>query len=88
MTNETNNTFSDDQLRKLVETIESLEQEKAETASYIKEAYDEAKAFGFDVKILRKVIALRRKGTAQNEEEAALTAIYMDSLKVTSGAAE
>ena len=48
------------ELKAIVERIERLEDEKATIAADIKEVFSEAKATGFDVKILRKVIALRK----------------------------
>src|SRR6185503_18922407 len=53
--------FAKGQLKSLVERIEKLEEEKKAVAGDIKEIYAEAKAHGFDTKILRKVIGLRKK---------------------------
>lgn len=68
------------QLRSIVERIERLEEEKATIADDIKEVYAEAKANGFDVKILRKVVRLRKVDTAEREEEEALIDLYMHAL--------
>jgi uncharacterized protein (UPF0335 family) len=68
------------QLRALVERIERLEEEKAAIAQDIKEVYAEAKANGFDTRILRKVITLRKKDAAEREEEEAVLALYMSAL--------
>jgi len=68
------------QLRSIVERIERLEEEKATIAADIKEVYAEAKANGFDVKILRKVVRLRKIDTAERQEEEALTELYMHAL--------
>ena len=58
---DTKTTFAKGQLRSLVERIERLEEEKRALAGDIREVYGEAKANGFDTKILRKVLTIRRK---------------------------
>lgn len=68
------------QLRSIVERIERLEEEKATISGDIKEVYAEAKANGFDPKIIRKVVALRKKEAAAREEEQALLDTYMGAL--------
>lgn len=68
------------QLRSIVERVERLEEEKATIAADIKEVYAEAKANGFDTKILRKVVRLRKVETAEREEEAALIDLYLHAL--------
>jgi len=67
-------------LRSIVERIERLEEEKATIADDIKEVYAEAKANGFDVKILRKVVRLRKIDAAEREEEEALIDLYLHAL--------
>ncbi|PIP97835.1 MAG: DUF2312 domain-containing protein, partial [Rhodobacterales bacterium CG18_big_fil_WC_8_21_14_2_50_71_9] len=57
------------QLLAIIERIERLEEEKKEVTEQIKEVYAEAKGNGFDVKTLRKVIALRRKDPEERSEE-------------------
>jgi uncharacterized protein (UPF0335 family) len=76
----TKTTFAHGQLKSLVERIERLESEKAATAGDIKEVYAEAKANGFDTKILRKVISLRKKEAAAREEEQSMLEVYMAAL--------
>lgn len=51
---------TDDRLRLLIERIERLEEEKKGTADDIRDVYGEAKAVGYDPKIMRKVVALRK----------------------------
>ena len=68
------------QLRSLVERIERLEAEKTAIASDINEIYAEAKAHGYDTKILRRVIALRKKDRAERQEEATILTLYMTAL--------
>lgn len=72
--------FAEGQLKSLVERIERLEEEKRALSGDIKEVYAEAKANGFDNKILRKVIALRKKDAVEREEEEALVALYFGAL--------
>lgn len=73
-------TFAHGQLKDLVERIERLEEDKAAIASDIKEVYAEAKANGFDTKILRKVVSLRKKEAAAREEEQSMLEVYMSAL--------
>ena len=73
-------TFARERLRQLVDRIERLEEEKKTIAEDIKEVYAEAKALGFDTKVLRKVIAMRRKDPQEREEEEAMLALYMQAL--------
>ena len=80
--------FAQGQLRSLVERIERLEEEKKAIAGDIKEVYAEAKANGFDTKILRKVIALRKKETAEREEEQSMLDLYLSALGMIPGETE
>ena len=68
------------QLASIVERIEKLEDEKAMLAEDIKEVYAEAKANGFDTKILRKIVALRKQDADKRREEQAVLAVYMTEL--------
>jgi uncharacterized protein (UPF0335 family) len=68
------------QLKAIVERIERLEEDKAAIAADIREVYSEAKANGFDAKILRKVISLRKKEAAEREEEQSMLEVYMSAL--------
>lgn len=72
--------FSADQLNQLVARIERLEEEKKALADDIREVYAEAKAHGFDTKILRQVIKLRKLDRAELAEQESLLEIYMDAL--------
>jgi uncharacterized protein (UPF0335 family) len=71
---------SADQLRSIIERIERMEEEKAGIASDIADIYAEAKGNGYDVKILRKVIAARKKDAAERDEEEHLLQSYMNAL--------
>lgn len=68
------------QIKALVERIEKLEEEKEMIAGDIKEIYAEAKGNGFDPKIIKKVVALRKQDAQKRAEEQALLATYMDAL--------
>jgi uncharacterized protein (UPF0335 family) len=67
-------------LKTIVERIERLEEEKAGIAADIKEIYAEAKGDGFDVKILRKVVRLRKQDKAKRQEEEALLDLYLSAI--------
>jgi uncharacterized protein (UPF0335 family) len=67
-------------LRTIVERIERLEQEKAEVMEQIKEVFAEAKGAGFDVKILRKVVRLRKQDRAKRQEEEAILDLYLSAI--------
>lgn len=73
-------TIAQGQLRSFVERIERLEEEKTAIAADIKEIYAEAKGNGFDTKTLRKVISLRKKDTAERQEEEAMLELYLHAL--------
>lgn len=69
-----------DQLRAFVERIERLEEEKASIAGDIKEIYAEAKGNGFDTRVLRQVIRLRKMDRAERLEQEALLELYLSAL--------
>lgn len=71
---------TNNQLKALIERIERLEAEKAAIAADIKDVYAEAKGTGFDPKIMKKLIAMRKQDSAKRLEEQALIATYMDAL--------
>ena len=77
---DTKTSFAQGQLRALVERIERLEEEKKTIAADIKEVYAEAKGNGFDTKILRKVVSLRKKDPGERDEEQAILDLYMAAL--------
>jgi uncharacterized protein (UPF0335 family) len=70
-----------DQLRTLVERIEHIEAEIKELNEGKKEIYIEAKGNGFDVKVLREVIRLRKQDQKQRDEQESLLEVYMSALK-------
>jgi len=69
-----------DQLKAFVERIERLEEEKKAIAEDIRDVYAEAKGNGFDIKALRKLIALRKKDLQERKEEEAILELYMQAL--------
>ncbi len=69
-----------DELRSFVERFERLEAEKQDIADQQKEVMAEAKGRGYDVKILRKVIALRKKDPQEISEEEAVLELYREAL--------
>ena len=80
--------ISAQQLRNFVDRIERLEQDKAGIMDDIKDTYAEAKALGYDVKILRKVISLRKKEAAEREEEQSMLDLYLAALGMVPGETE
>ena len=69
-----------DQLRAFVERIERLEEEKKTIADDIKDVYGEAKGNGFDVKVLRKVVRIRKQDRAKRLEEEAILDLYLSAI--------
>lgn len=69
-----------ERLNQFVDRIERLEGEKAELVADINEVFSECVAFGLDKKIIRKVIAARKKDANERAEEEALMTIYMEAL--------
>lgn len=71
-----------DRLRSLIERIERLEEEKAGISSDIRDIYAEAKGVGFDVKIMRAIIKLRKMNSADRDAEDYLIETYRKALDV------
>ena len=69
-----------EELRKIVERVERLEDQKSEVALDIKDVYTEAKSAGFDVKTLRKLVALRRQDAESRKAAAAMLETYAQAL--------
>jgi uncharacterized protein (UPF0335 family) len=70
-----------DQLRTIVERIEQVEEEIRELTEARKEIYLEAKSNGFDVKVLREVIRVRKQDQKEREEHETLLDIYLRAIK-------
>ena len=69
-----------DRLRSLIERIERLEEEKKAIASDIRDIYAEAKGAGFDVKIMKTIIKLRKMNAADRDEQDMLLDTYRRAL--------
>jgi len=73
-------TFAAERLRSFIERVERLEEEKAAIQGDVKEVYAEAKGEGYDTKILRQVVRLRKMDRAQRQEQEALLELYLSAL--------
>ena len=81
LNNETNISQSkDDRLKSLIERVERLEEEKKALADDIKDIYAESKSVGFDVKIMRQIIRLRKMNEADRQEQESLLDTYTHGL--------
>lgn len=69
-----------DQLRAFVERIERLEEEKKSIADDIKDVYGEAKAMGYDTKVMRKVVSIRKQDQNERLEHEAILDTYLHAL--------
>jgi uncharacterized protein (UPF0335 family) len=67
-------------LRTVIERLERLEEDKAAVMADMKEVFAEAKGEGYDVKILRKVIRIRKQDKAKRQEEDAILDLYLSAL--------
>jgi uncharacterized protein (UPF0335 family) len=72
--------FAKDRLRGFVERVERLEEEKKALSDDIKEVYAEAKGEGFDVKIMRQVVRMRKMDKADFQEAEAMLDLYLTAL--------
>ena len=72
--------FAVDQLRSLIERVERLEEEKSALTADLREVYSEAKGQGFDTKIMRQVVRLRKLDRADFQEREAVLDLYMSAL--------
>jgi uncharacterized protein (UPF0335 family) len=69
-----------DRLRSIIERVERLEEERKALAGDIKDIFAEAKSAGFDVKVIRQIISIRKKEPAEVEEQQSLLDLYMRAL--------
>ena len=69
-------TVSDEQLRLFIERIERLEEEKKGIADDIRDTYNEAKSQGYDPKIMRQIVRLRKMDAASRQEQDELLDLY------------
>lgn len=76
-----------DQLRAIIERVESALDERREANELIREIYAEAKGNGFDTRTLRRVVSLRQKDPAEREEAEAMLDLYLHALGLGHGEA-
>nr|WP_321460138.1 DUF2312 domain-containing protein [uncultured Cohaesibacter sp.] len=74
-----------DQLRAFVERIERLEEEKKAISDDIKDVYAEAKGNGYDVKVMRQIVRLRKQDSNERQEMEALLDLYLHALGMAAG---
>lgn len=74
------NMATQNQLKQFIEQIERLEEEKKAIADDVKDKFAEAKAVGFDVKVMRQILRLRKKGRDERMEEEAVLETYLHAL--------
>lgn len=72
--------FAKDVLLSFIRRVERLEEEKAALSADIKEVYAEAKGTGFDTKIMRMVVRLRKLSKADLQEQEAMLDLYMTAV--------
>jgi uncharacterized protein (UPF0335 family) len=72
--------FAKDQLKAIVERIERLEEEKKTISDDIRDVYAEAKGNGYDVKVLRTIIRLRKQDANERQEHDTILETYMQAL--------
>lgn len=79
-----NNTSADsvagDQLQAFIERIERMEEEKAAIAGDIKEIYAEAKGNGFNTKVMRRIVNIRKQDANERLEQEVILELYMNAL--------
>ncbi|MCP5369198.1 MAG: DUF2312 domain-containing protein [Rickettsiaceae bacterium] len=76
------NVIAADVLKQYITKIERLESDKADIAEDIKQIYDEAKANGFDTKIMKQVLRLKKKDKNSLAEEEAILELYRSALEI------
>jgi uncharacterized protein (UPF0335 family) len=74
------NGFVAGQLKSLIERIERLEEEKGALTADIREVYAEAKGHGFEIKIMRQVVRMRKLDKAERQEQEAVLDLYLSAL--------
>ena len=74
------NATAQGRLRTIIERLERLEEDKQAVMTDMKEVFAEAKGEGYDVKVLRKVLRLRKQDKAKRQEEEAILDLYLSAL--------
>jgi uncharacterized protein (UPF0335 family) len=77
---ESSNVIAGDRLQNLVDRIERMEEERKALSSDIKDIYTEAQSSGFDKKVLRRLLAIRRQDAAEVDEQETLLDVYRRAL--------
>ncbi|QNT79401.1 DUF2312 domain-containing protein [Entomobacter blattae] len=77
---ESTSNIAADRLRSIIERIERLEEERKALSGDIKDIYIEAKSAGFDVKVIRELLKIRKQEPAEVEEQETLLDIYRRAL--------
>jgi uncharacterized protein (UPF0335 family) len=72
----------DDRLKSFIERVERLEEEKSNILADIKEVYSEARSIGYDPKIMRKVLIIRKMDVDERLEQEALLDTYRNALGI------
>lgn len=76
----TKNAFAKDQLKSFINRIERLNEEREALSADIREVYAEAKGTGFDVKIMRQVVRMRKLDKADFQEQEAILDLYLTAM--------
>jgi uncharacterized protein (UPF0335 family) len=77
-----NEVIEADKLKQIISKIETIEEERSESADLLKDAFNEAKSMGFDIKIIKHVLKLRKKDKKKLEEEDSLIELYRGAVGV------
>ena len=77
-----NEVIEAEKLKQVIDKIETIEEERAESAELLKDAFNEAKSMGFDVKIIKHVLKLRKKDKDALAEEDSLIDLYRGALNI------
>ncbi len=77
-----NEVIEADKLKQIISKIETIEEERAESADLLKDAFNEVKSMGFDIKIIKHVLKLRKKDKKKLEEEDSLIELYRGAVGV------
>lgn len=72
--------FAKDQLKAIIERIERLEEEKKTISDDIRDIYAEAKGNGFDVKVLRTIVRMRKQDASERAEQEAILDLYLNAM--------
>ena len=77
-----NQVVESEKLEQIINKIESIEAERQEMSDLLKDTYSEAKALGFDVKIIKHILKLKKKDKAELAEEDSMIDLYRGALGI------